>query len=205
MTTDIKLTTEKPTFYFVNAHAGSGKTFSAHQYIARHGGFFAIATQTNALSEQQFEDLAALGVKARVISLEKSKAKTCTEQYVRHCKDLRQSTVLINQKVALQYLEAARNQHLIVDEFPSPVEKFELNEGISATRSFIGNLIKAVPCEYEGVLEVIDTDDTAEIAESGKSKSNSLKEHVVQVCERVHSPHYRVFVKESNYVGFRSG
>ncbi|MGH0331038.1 hypothetical protein [Sinorhizobium meliloti] len=199
------MSTDKPTFYYVDAHAGSGKTYSAHKYIASAGGFFTIATQTNDLSKQQHSDLTELGIKARVISLENSKAKTCTEQYVRHCKDLRESTVLINQKVALQDLEPARNQHLIVDEFPSPVEKFTLNEGISATRSFIGNLIKAVPCEFPGFLEVIDTDDTAELAESGKSQDHSLKEHVVQVSERIHSRHYRVFIAEKNYINFGSG
>ncbi|AWI60362.1 hypothetical protein [Sinorhizobium fredii] len=195
----------KPTFYYVNAHAGSGKTYSAHQYISLHGGFFTIATQTNDLSDQQAEDLAELGIQARVIRLEKGVSKSCTERYVRHCKDLRESTAIINQKVAHQDIEAARNQHLIVDEFPSPVEKFTLNEGISATRSFIGNLIKAVPCEFPGFLEVIDTDDTAEIAESGKSQENSLKEHVVQICERIHSEHYRLFVADRNYINFNSG
>ncbi|RDJ11647.1 hypothetical protein [Rhizobium grahamii] len=200
------MTNDKPTFYFVNAHAGSGKTYSAHQFISRQGGNFTIATQTNELSTQQQNDLLTEhGINAKVISLQNSKAKTCTEQYVRHCKDLRESTVLINQKVALQELEAARNQHLIVDEFPSPVERFTLNEDISATRSFIGNLIKAVPCEFEDFLEVIDTADTAELAESGKKKEHSLKEHVVQISERIHSPHYRVFVSETNYIGFISG
>ncbi|RVK97392.1 hypothetical protein CN152_18030 [Sinorhizobium meliloti] len=200
------MSTDKPTFYYVDAHAGSGKTYSAHKYIASAGGFFTIATQTNDLSKQQAEDLLAeFGVKARVIRLENGVSKTCTERYVRHCKDLRGSTAIINYKVALQDLEAARNQNLIVDEFNPPVEKFELQEDISATRAFIGNLIKAVPCEFPGVLEVIDTDDTAEIAESGKSKQNSLKEHVVRVCKRAHSPHHRMFVKETNYVDFRSG
>lgn len=200
------MTNDKPTFYYVNAHAGSGKTYSAHQFISRQGGNFTIATQTNALSTQQQDDLLAEhGIKAKVISLQNSKAKTCTEQYVRHCKDLRTGTVLLNQKVAFQELEAARNQHLIVDEFPSLVERFTLNEDISATRSFIGDLIKAVPCEYEDVLEVIDTDDTAELAESGKKKEHSLKEHVVQVSERIHYPHYRVFVGKTNYINFGSG
>lgn len=198
------MTTEKLTFYKVDAHAGSGKTYSAHQFIKRNSGKYTIATQTNELSEQQKDDLAELGIKARVISLKNNKAKTCTEQYVRHCKDQRTSVAIVNQKVALQALDVTADQHLIVDEFPSPVEKFVLNEGVSGTRAFLANLIVAEKCEYADYLEVVATDEMAAHAELGKQNS-TLHDHVIQICKLSVSKHHRVFVSKTNYENFSSG
>ena len=197
MNNQITAIPELPIFNFVDAHAGSGKTYIAHQHIKSVGGFFTIATQTNELSEQQHRDLLEIGVQSTVIRLKKA-SDNCTKKYARHCKDRRESVALINQKVALQCLEDARIQHLLCDEFFSPVEKYVLIEDISATRAFISNLIKAVPCEFEGVLEVLDTDDTAEIAEFGKTRKSSIAPHVIEFCKRAHSPHYRIFVAATN-------
>ncbi|WP_421579745.1 hypothetical protein [Shinella sp. M31] len=207
------MTIETPTFYKVSAHAGSGKTYSSHLSIKRNPGKYTIATQTNGLSEQQKDDLAELGIKARVISLKNNKEKTCTEQYVRHCKDLRTSVAIVNQKVALQALyqtiadeqvSVTIDQHLIVDEFPSPVEKFVLNEGVSGTRAFLANLIVAEKCEYADYLEVIATDEMAAHAELGKQNS-TLHDHVIQICKLSVSKHHRVFVSKTNYENFSSG
>jgi hypothetical protein len=194
----------KPTFYYVDAHAGSGKTYSAHVFIAEQGGFFTIATQTNELSLQQANDLAELGVTAKVIKQDE-RTDNCTKKFVRHCKDAVSPVALINQNVALQDLKEAANQHLIVDEFPSPVTKTVLREDISSTREFIGDLIRAKPCEFDGFLELIDTEQTAEIAEFGKKRTSSLQPHVIEVCKKTHSPHYRSFVAAKNYIDFRSG
>ncbi|AYD00932.1 hypothetical protein [Neorhizobium sp. NCHU2750] len=194
----------KPTFYFADAHAGSGKTYSAHQFIAGQNDFFTIATQTNELSDQQAKDLAEIGISATVIQQKKS-SDNCTKKYKNHCSDKRTSVALINQGVAFQNIKEAAHQNLIVDEFPSPVTKVTLTEDISATREFISKLIKAKPCEYEGWLEVIDTEDTTEIAEFGKKRESSVPSHVIELCKRVHSPHHRSFVAAKNYVGFISG
>ncbi|WP_313199937.1 hypothetical protein [Rhizobium sp.] len=194
----------KPTFYYVDAHAGSGKTYSAHQYLATEVGFFTIATQTNELSEQQAKDLTDIGISATVIRQRKS-TDNCTKKYARHCKDRRKSVALINQSVALQEIKEVADQHLIVDEFCSPVVKATLTEDISATRDFIGNLIKAKPSEYDGWLEIVDTDDTAEIAEFGKKRTSTIHTQVVELSKRIHSPHYRSFIAEANYLNFRSG
>lgn len=196
---------ELPTFYFADAHAGSGKTFSAHKFIAATGGFFTIATQTNELSEQQRLDLLELGVASKVIKLETA-SDNCTKKYTRHCKELRNEVAIVNQKVALQAIEETRNQNLILDEFASPVEKFTLIEDISATRAFMADLIKAEPyAAAPGFLRIIDTEDTAEIAEFGKARRSSVPQHVVELCKRIHSKHYVVLVPETNYTGFKSG
>lgn len=115
------------------------------------------------------------------------------------------NVALINQNVALQDLKEAAHQNLIVDEFCSPVVKTLLTEDLTVTRDFIGKLIKAKPCEFPGWLEIYDTDDTAEIAEHGKTRASTIHPHTVELCKRIHSSHYRSFIAEKNYLNFRSG
>jgi len=196
----------KPTIFIVQAHAGSGKTHSAHQFIAANPDeFFTIATQTTELSEQQKRDLKKLGVKAKVISLETT--NHCGAEYVRHCEDRRKSVALINQKVALQMYSCTAHQTLIIDEYFSPVEKFTLVEDHSASWETIRNLVsKAVKTEYPGYLEILPTDEVTEIADEGRRKQSSLASvpHIRDFCNRTDSLHYRVFVAEDNYKNFQS-
>ncbi|MCZ4089090.1 hypothetical protein [Sinorhizobium psoraleae] len=165
----------KPIIYVVDAHAGSGKTYAAHKFIAANPDkHFTIATQTNALSTQQSKDLAELGVKSTVFNMD-TVSDSCTEDYNRHCEAGRKTTALLNQGVALQPLVKAADQHLIVDEIPSPVEKFRLVEGISSTRKFVADLFSNYrDVGFPSFIELTKTDEIEEIAEHGKKRQSSV-------------------------------
>ncbi|OKP80774.1 hypothetical protein BTE77_00005 [Ensifer adhaerens] len=196
----------KTTIFYADAHAGSGKTHSAHNYIKKLDGQATIATQTNLLSDQQCKDLAKIGVKARVIS-GRTVSDFCTKQYVRHCADERDSVAIINQNLVKQLLEAATYRHLFVDEIFSPVEKCELVEEISASWEFISNLVSnAVETEFDGVLEILSTDNIKEIAEFGSSRKSSMTAlpHVREFCQWVDSEYRRVFVLADAHKNFQS-
>lgn len=197
----------KPVIYAVDAHAGSGKTYSAHKFISQNPDkHFTVCTQTNALSEQQRKDLAELGVEATVFNMD-TVADSCTEDYNRHCEAGRRSTALLNQGVALQQLPKAANQNVIFDEITSPLEKFKLVEGISATRKFIADLFPNVrDVGYESFIELTKTDEIEEIATHGKKRQSSVAvlPHVREICKRIVSPHHLVLVNTKNYLNFRS-
>lgn len=192
--------------YYADAHAGSGKTHSLHQHIQKLDGQATIATQTNILSGQQSEDLAKLGIASHVISGE-TVSDSCNKQYARHSKDGRDSVPLINQNLIKQLQEAATYRHHFIDEIFSPVERCELIEEISASWQFISNLVSnAVETEFEGVLEILGTDDTKEIAKYGAIKKSSMTAlpHVRELCQWIASEHRRVFVMTEAYKNFMS-
>ncbi|MDI7920708.1 hypothetical protein [Ferirhizobium litorale] len=202
----------KQTIYFADGPAGSGKTYSLHKFIEKLNGFATIATQTNDLSEQQAKDLANLGIKSKVISLQRT--KNCTKSYERHCEDMRGSVAIINQAVALQTfgthefvgekLPLNAMQHLFIDEYFSPVQRFELKDQISGSHSSVAKLFKAKATEFPGVVELITSPEIAELAMYGNSRDSSFKEHVIDLCRMVNSPHYRCFLSTENYLRFQA-
>ncbi len=89
----------KPTIHYVDALPGAGKTYSLHQNLKTLEEPAIVATPTNLLSSEQHRDLAAIGVKSRVISQETGH-DNCTQSLVRHCEEKRNSIAIINHNVA---------------------------------------------------------------------------------------------------------
>lgn len=194
----------KQTIYIVDALPGAGKTYSNHQFIKTLNEPAIIATPTNQLSEQQHKDLAAIGVKAVVISRERGH-ESCTQSLVKHCNEKRNAVAIINHNVAKKPLGATAGCHLFVDEYFDPVEKFKLIEKVRTTREFIVSIVKkARKTKYKGFIELVATEAVLDIVANGTSSVSSLSAlpHIRELCERIVSDDYLVLVSEAEYQNF---
>jgi len=190
------------TFFYVNAHAGAGKTKAAHELIVRNRDMqFAIATQTNALSNQQCSDLIEMGREARVISHENA-VTNCTKRFARHCKESPHIVPIVNESVALQDLDGTKGHHLIVDEYVSPVRQFNFREDLEIGQMVLCKLFcSGKRTELDGYVELTSNHHVKEIAEESQKTESMLSrlEDLRKVCGYIESPHWRVFVKESAF------
>ncbi|MEB2843794.1 hypothetical protein [Endobacterium cereale] len=190
-----------------DTHAGSGKTRSMHAFINGLDGFATIATQTNDLSREELSDLSDLwGVDALMISGDDYDC--CTTEYLRHCKKLSRKIAIINQNVALCCYEEVAEQHLFIDEIPSPLEEFRLIEKTALTRRIIQSMLKARSTEFPNYYEILSSEEIAEYAKYGKRLDNSLRDlpkvfH--ELCKKISSRHFRVLVEADSFTNFQSG
>ncbi len=194
----------KPTIYYVDALPGAGKTHSLHRYLKTLNEPAIIATPTNLLSFEQHKDLAAIGVKSKVISQENGH-ENCTQSLVKHCVDKRDSVAIINHNVAKLALEATAGHHLFIDEFFSPVEKFVLREKVKTAREFVVSIIKkSRASQYEGFIELVLTEAVEDIVENGMSHDSSFQAlpHLREIAKRISSEDYLVLVSKPEYQNF---
>lgn len=194
----------KPTIYYVDALPGAGKTHSLHRYLKTLNEPAIIATPTNLLSFEQQNDLAAIGVKSKVISQECGH-ENCTQSLVKHCVDKRDSIAIINHNVAKLALEATAGHHLFIDEFFSPVEKFVLKEKVKTAREFVVSIIKkSRASQYEGFIELLLTEAVEDIVENGMSHDSSFQAlpHLREIARRISSEDYLVLVSKAEYQNF---
>ncbi|WP_333900049.1 hypothetical protein [Agrobacterium pusense] len=194
----------KPTIYYVDALPGAGKTHSLHRYLKTLNEPAIIATPTNLLSFEQHHDLAAIGVKSKVISQETGHGN-CTQSLVKHCEEKRDSIAIINHNVAKLALEATAGHHLFIDEFFSPVEKFVLKEKVKTAREFVVSIIKkSRASQYEGFIELVLTEAVEDIVENGMSHDSSFQAlpHLREIAKRISSEDYLVLVSKAEYQNF---
>src|SRR5690606_10150117 len=194
-------------YFYVDAHAGAGKTYAAHDFITSNSDrHFVIATQTNALSNQQCIDLRKLGRDAHVISRENA-ITNCTKRFIRHCKESAHIIPLVHQSVALQELDGTEEHHLIVDEYPSPVQKIVLKEDLaSGQRALSSILCTARKTECDGYVELTSNSYVKEISDDSAKSVSMFKEskNLRKVCRYIESPHWRVIVHEKEFNGLAS-
>ena len=194
----------KPTIYYVDALPGAGKTHSLHRYLKTLNEPAIIATPTNLLSSEQHHDLAAIGVKSKVISQETGHGN-CTQSLVKHCEEKRDSIAIINHNVAKLALEATAGHHLFIDEFFSPVERFVLKEKVKTAREFVVSIIKkSRTSQYEGFIELVLTEAVEDIVENGMSHDSSFQAlpHLREIAKRISSEDYLVLVSKAEYQNF---
>lgn len=194
----------KQTIYYVDALPGAGKTHSLHRYLKTLNEPAIIATPTNLLSFEQHNDLAAIGVKSKVISQETGHGN-CTQSLVKHCEEKRDSIAIINHNVAKLALEATAGHHLFIDEFFSPVEKFVLKEKVKTAREFVVSIIKkSRASQYEGFIELVLTEAVEDIVENGMSHDSSFQAlpHLREIAKRISSEDYLVLVSKVEYQNF---
>lgn len=194
----------KPTIYYVDALPGAGKTHSLHRYLKTLNEPAIIATPTNLLSSEQHHDLAAIGVKSKVISQETGHGN-CTQSLVKHCEEKRDSIAIINHNVAKLALEATAGHHLFIDEFFSPVEKFVLKEKVKTAREFVVSIIKkSRTSQYEAFIELVLTEAVEDIVENGMSHVSSFQAlpHLREIAKRISSEDYLVLVSKAEYQNF---
>lgn len=194
----------RPTIHYVDALPGAGKTYSLHQHLKTLEEPAIVATPTNLLSSEQHRDLAAIGVKSRVISQETGH-DNCTQSLVRHCEEKRNSIAIINHNVAKIALEATAGQHLFIDEFFSPVEKFVLREKVKTAREFVVSIIKkSRASRYEGFIELVLTEAVDDIVENGTAHDSSIQAlpHLREIAKRISSEDYLVLVSKAEYQNF---
>ncbi|NTA82601.1 hypothetical protein G6L13_19075 [Agrobacterium tumefaciens] len=194
----------KQTIYYVDALPGAGKTHSLHRYLKTLNEPAIIATPTNLLSFEQHNDLAAIGVKSKVISQETGHGN-CTQSLVKHCEEKRDSIAIINHNVAKLALEATAGHHLFIDEFFSPVEKFVLKEKVKTAREFVVSIIKkSRASHYVGFIELVLTEAVEDIVENGMSHDSSFQAlpHLREIAKRISSEDYLVLVSKAEYQNF---
>lgn len=188
--------------YFVNSHAGAGKTHAVHDFICRNKEkYFAIATQTNKLSSQQCADLNALGRDAHVISLQEEKTN-CTKRFNRACRDYPHIVQIVNQGVALQSLDSTHEHHLIVDEYPSPVEKIKIREDLEiGQRTYSEIFCTMRGMKQDGYVELTSNSAVAEIAGDSAKSVSMLKnlDGLRRVCRYIESPHWQVIIEKEAF------
>lgn len=189
--------------YFADTHAGSGKSYSAHQFLKHYNGLATIATQTNDLSEQHHADLAKIGVRSHVISGRNT--ANCTKSYADLCRRKSKSIGIINQNVALTPISDASERLLILDEIPSPVQKFVVFEEPTKWRSDMSRLFEgAIETDIDGYLQLTINERLKELADLGSSLKSSIKQEYIDIAKRVCNPHYRVYVQATNYESYTS-
>lgn len=192
------------TIYYVDAQPGAGKTYSLHQHLKSLDEPAIIATPTNLLSSEQHHDLAAIGVKSKIISQETGH-ENCTQSLVRHCEEKRSGIAIINHNVAKLALEATAGQNLFIDEFFSPVEKFVLREKVKTAREFVVSIIKkSRASQYEGFIELVLTEAVEDIVQNGTSHDSSIQAlpHLREIAKRISSEDYLVLVSKAEYQNF---
>jgi len=113
----------------------------------------------------------------------------------------------VHQSVALQELDGTEEHHLIVDEYPSPVQKIVLKEDLaSGQRALSSILCTARKTECDGYVELTSNSYVKEISDDSAKSVSMFKEskNLRKVCRYIESPHWRVIVHEKEFNGLAS-
>ncbi|WP_430258587.1 hypothetical protein [Neorhizobium sp. IRS_2294] len=198
----------KPTFYYVDAPIGSGKSHALVQYLKTTQNPTTIGTQTNALSVQYEADLNEHWLSAKAIfrpdtENEDAEIESSSKRYREGCA-AKFPILIVNQEVAAKCKDHTESRDLFNDEITSVYERVQI-DGLPIFQKMVAEFLEPIDDGDSEFVRLLRTEKVIDAAENGWQDRllRGTDENIKKAFSRLSDPDFAVFVNRNDLQNFK--
>ncbi|MBB6507249.1 hypothetical protein F4695_000568 [Rhizobium soli] len=197
-----------PTFYYVDAPVGSGKSHALEQYLETTQNPTTIGTQTNALSVQYEADLNEHWLSAKAIfrpdtENEDAEIESSSKRYKEGCA-AKFPILIVNQEVAANCKDHTESRDLFSDEITSVYERVQI-DGLPIFQKMVAEFLEPIDDGDSEFVRLRGTKKVMDAAEDGWQDKmlRGADESIKRVFARLSDPDFAVLVNRKDLQNFK--